>query len=331
MRQLRAAVIGAGYLGRYHAQKYATLPGVSLVAVVDVDADRAAGIAAETGARPFTDFRDVLGEIDVASVVVPTSQHYAVGRVLLEAGVHVLMEKPITTDVAQAIALVELARAHERVLQVGHLERFNPVVRALIEQARTPMFIEAHRLAPFKQRGTDVNVVLDLMIHDIDLVLKLVDVPIDHIDASGVPVLSEQIDIANARIQFVNGCVANLTASRVSLKSERRLRLFQADAYLAADMSSQTLDWYRRAPGHSVHGLEGIAGEREVMPASDPLREEILAFLTSVRTRRPPQVSGSDGVRALETALEIVRQLQAHPLPGMQPAVQTTTIRSAHP
>lgn len=316
MKQLRAAVIGVGYLGRFHARKYAALPGVRLAAVVDVDSERAADMAAETGAPACTDVRDILGSIDVASVVVPTSQHYAVGRALLEAGVHVLMEKPITSEVAQATALIGLAQARGCVLQVGHLERFNPVARALIERVRLPMFIEAHRLAPFKQRGTDVSVVLDLMIHDIDLVLQLVGAPLERIDASGAPVLSEQVDIANARLRFANGCVANLTASRVSCKSQRRLHLFQADACLAADLRDHTLDWYRKAPGHSAHGMAEIAWVREQLPANDPLREEIGAFLTSVRNRQAPPVSGTDGLRALETALEIGRQLQAHPLPS---------------
>lgn len=324
MKPLRAAVVGVGYLGRFHAQKYAALPGVVLTAVVDINPARAAEVARETGARPCTDVRDILGQVDVASVVVPSSLHYAVGRILLEAGVHVLMEKPITEDVAQARALIELSHAHGCVLQVGHLERFRPVVRDLMKHARTPMFIEAHRLAPFKHRGTDVNVVLDLMIHDIDLALTLVNAPIEQINASGVPVLSDQIDIANARIQFSNGCVANLTASRVSLKSERRLRLFQADAYLAADMSGHTLDWYRKAPGQAVQGLEGIAGERLHFPAGDPLLEEIRAFLDCVRSGTPPPVSGEDGLRALETALEVVRQLQARPLPGMSAQTKTT-------
>ena len=322
MKQLRAAVIGAGYLGRFHAQKYATLPGVRLTAIVDIDSARADSLAAETSAEAYTDYRAILDKVDVASVVVPTSQHYAVGRDLLEAGLHVLMEKPIAADVAEATALVKLATARNRVLQVGHLERFSPVVQALSERVEAPMFIEAHRLAPFKPRGTDVNVVLDLMIHDIDLALMLVKAPVEQIHASGVPVLSEQIDIANARIQFANGCVANLTASRVSLKSVRRLRLFQDNAYLAADMGNHTLDWYRKAPGQSVHGLPGIAGDRLVLASGDSLRDEIAAFLDSARTGSPPQVTGMDGIRALETALEVVRQLQAYPLPGQraQPA-----------
>lgn len=313
MRQLRAGVIGIGYLGRFHARKYAALPGVRLTAVVDTDGARAALLAAETGARPYTDVYAALDDIDVASVVVPTSQHYQVGRVLLEAGVHVLMEKPITAEAAQATALIELARSRGCVLQVGHLERFRPVVRALLERAQAPRFIEAQRLGPFTARGVDVNVVLDLMIHDLDLVLKLVQAPIEQIEASGAPVRSEQIDIATARLRFANGCVAKLTASRVSPLLERRLRLVQGHACFAADLGRHTLDCYYNATAPLPPKTRGIIAERKILPAGDPLREEIRAFLSAVRHGQPPPVDGADGLRALEAALAIAQQLQVRP------------------
>ncbi|KAB7627681.1 Gfo/Idh/MocA family protein [Alkalilimnicola sp. S0819] len=310
MSRLRAAVIGVGYLGRFHAQKYAAHPEVDLVAVVDADPERAAAVAAETGTRPHSDYRALLGEMDLASVVVPTAHHHAVGAALLDAGVHVLMEKPITSEVAEARDLVRRAEAGGRVLQVGHLERFKPVVRALMERVERPMFIEAHRLAPFKWRGTDINVVLDLMVHDIDLALTLVDSPVVGIQASGVPVLTDHIDIANARIQFENGCVANLTASRISQKTERRLRLFQKTAYLAADMGANTLDYYYRSPGATLGEMPDVAGDRITLPGGDAIEAEVDAFIRSVRSGSAPVVSGLDGLRALETALEVVRQLQ---------------------
>lgn len=306
---LRAAVIGAGYQGRFHALKYSALPGVQLTAVVDIDPQRAARLAAETGAAAYTHHRQVLRRVDVASVAVPVSAHHEVGHDLLEAGVHVLMEKPMARSVAEASELTTLAAARGCVLQIGHLERFSPVVRALRERVGVPRFIEAHRLGPFTARGTDADVVLDLMIHDLDLTLLLVDAAIVRVDANGAPVLSEHVDIANARLTFANGCTANLTASRVSFASRRRLRLFQADAYLSADMGDYVLEWCGRVPGVGPGGRSGIAGSRDLLPRGDALGDQIRAFVRAVRTGAPPVVSGEDGVRALKAALAVVGQI----------------------
>ena len=241
MSRLRAAVVGVGYLGRFHAEKYAAHAGATLVAVVDVDAGRAQSVAANLGAEALTDHRALVGRIDCASVAVPTQQHHAVARDLLEAGIDVLVEKPLTTTLPEGKALVELAARRGRVLQVGHLERFNPAIRVLEGIVARPRFVECHRLAPFTERGTDVDVVLDLMIHDLDVILAMTTSSLRSIEAVGVPVLTPQVDIANARLRFANGCIANVTASRVSLKRERKLRIFQADAYFSLDCPGATL------------------------------------------------------------------------------------------
>ncbi len=309
---MQAAVVGVGYLGTFHAEKYAALPGVEFVAVVDIDPERARRAAARFGCRAYTDHRQLPAGLDVASVVVPTREHYVVARDLLRAGVHVLVEKPIAVTVREARELVALAEARDRVLQVGHLERYNPIVRALVGHAGEPLFIESYRISRFRPRGTDVNVVLDLMIHDIDLIGQIVTAPLERIDASGAPVLTQQIDIANARLRFASGCVANVTASRVSLKTERRMRIFQRNAYLSADLAGQTLEIRRRADA----GVPNIREERLRTLANDALQEEIRDFIVSVRDGVRPLVSGADGLRALVTALEITRQLRVDPGPG---------------
>lgn len=224
-QNVRTAVIGVGYLGRFHAQKYAQLAGSTLVAVVDADAGAAQKVAAELGVEAVTDFAAVLDRVDAISIAVPTPLHHAVACAALERGIHVLVEKPIATTVAEAREMVAIAARRGCVLQVGHLERFNPAIVAAVGRLHTPRFVESHRLAPFKQRGTDVSVVLDLMIHDIDLIQELVGQPIDSIDAVGAQIFSGEIDIVNARIRFRGGCVANTTASRVSLKQERKIRI----------------------------------------------------------------------------------------------------------
>lgn len=299
--RLRAAVIGVGYLGRFHTQKWAGVEGVELAGVVDSDADRARLVATEVGTVAYDDYRPLLGQVDLVSVVVPTEHHYRVVRDCLEAGVHVLVEKPITQRVDEADQLIELARARGLTLQVGHLERFNPAWLALRPHVTSPRFIEAHRLAPFKPRGTDVSVVLDLMIHDLDLILSLVASPVAEVRASGTPVLNEGIDIGNARIEFANGCVANLTASRVSVGTLRKMRLFLKDRYLAIDFGERRVQAARRGeePGQPIV-LDEIA-----VPAGDALMNEIEAFARAVRQGEPAPVSGEDGRRALALALEI--------------------------
>jgi predicted dehydrogenase len=306
---LKTAVVGVGYLGKFHAEKLAALADCELIAVVDTDAARREAVAAACGARAVADYRELLGAIDAVSVVVPTPLHHAVARDFLQHGAHVLVEKPVTSTVAEARELVDLAAARGLVLQVGHLERFNPAIAALRARVSAPRFIEAYRVAPFKERGLEVDVILDLMIHDIDIVHALVGAPIERIAANGAAVFSDKPDIANARIQFATGCVANLTASRVSSKTERSLRLFQADAYLAADLHAKRLKVYRtQAPAAGDRWPE-VEVEEIAGPETDALRAEIEAFAASVRHGRPPAVSGDEGLRALATAIQIAEML----------------------
>jgi predicted dehydrogenase len=305
---IRAAVVGAGYLGTFHAEKYAQLPDVELVAVADVDAERAAALAARLGCQAVADFRELAGRIDCASVVVPTQHHAAVASVLLDANVDCLVEKPLAASAAAAAELVELARKRRRILQVGHLERFNPALTSLARLIDHPRFIEGHRLAPFVERGADVDVVRDLMIHDLDLIRLLVPGEVTSIEAVGVPVVTSQVDIANARLRFAGGCIANLTASRVAVKRERKLRLFQPDMYLAIDLGERSVRICRRSV--DAAGQAEIAWEHRDLGESDALAAEIRAFLASVRTRARPAVTGDDGLAALELAERILAVME---------------------
>lgn len=305
MRRLRCAVIGAGYLGRFHAQKYSVIPRCDLVGVVDPDAAARERIGAELGVAVFADHRELLGRTDAVSVATPTATHHALARDFLRSGSHVLLEKPITTTEAEARELIAIAAECGRVLQVGHLERFNPVILAVAGELVNPRFIESNRLAPFKPRGTDVSVVLDLMIHDIDLIQNVVHSPIASIDAVGAPVFSDEIDIANARIRFENGCVADVTASRISLKSERKLRVFQTDAYLSIDLQQKLLTVVRR-PALIEEGVPPkVDVEERSFEQGDALLAEIESFLDAISEGGPPVVSGEDGLRALLTATRI--------------------------
>ena len=310
METVRTAVIGVGYLGRFHAQKYAVLPDSALVAVVDASAGARDKVAAEVGCRAVADYREILGEVDAVSIATPTPAHFAIAKECLERGVHVLVEKPITETPEEARALIATAARHGRILQVGHLERFNAAILALAGTLGTPRFIESHRLAPFKERGTDVNVVLDLMIHDIDLIQSLVGAPIESIDAVGASVFSVGLDIANARIRYANGCVANTTASRVSMKMERKLRLFQDDAYVSIDLQQKVLTVVRKPPAGAPAAPGQVVIEERSYEQGDALRMEIEAFLRAIREGRPPAVSGEDGLRALETAIRITELVQ---------------------
>lgn len=301
---IRTAVIGVGYLGRFHAQKYRDLWQSRLIAVADTDPETANRAAAEFGVEGVTDYRELVDRVDAVSVVVPTPSHYEVAAAFLRKGVDVLVEKPIATSTDQAQALIRLARRNGCVLQVGHLERFNPAVLAAARVLKTPRFVESHRLAAFKQRGTDVSVVLDVMIHDIDLLQELVGRPIEHIDAVGSPVFSGDIDIVNARLRFEGGCVANTTASRISLKQERKIRVFQDDAYLSIDLQQKTLTVIRKKQGKSIESGQ-VDIDEQSFEQGDALRSEIEAFLSAVRRRSIPVVTGEDGLRALETAMRI--------------------------
>jgi predicted dehydrogenase len=311
MKKIRAAVIGVGYLGRFHAQKYAQISGCELVAVVDSRQEVREKVGAEVGARGCGDYRELLGNVDAVSVVTPTPAHFAIARDFLGAGAHVLVEKPITETAHEARELIELAARHGLVLQVGHLERFNSAILAAEPHLRLPRFIECHRLAPYKERGTDVNVVLDLMIHDIDIVQTIVGAPITAIDAVGTPVFSDEIDIANARIRFANGCVANATASRVSMKTERKMRIFEDDAYLSLDLQQKILTLIRKRPREESAGQLPVSIEEQSLEPGDALRAEIQSFLECIRTGRPPVVSGEAGLEALETAMRITEQVYA--------------------
>jgi predicted dehydrogenase len=307
------AVIGCGHFGRYHAEKLARLDAALLVAVVDSDADAAARVAAAHGCQALTDYRELAGRVQAVSVVVPTALHFEVAAFFLEAGVHVLVEKPITRTVSEARHLVDLAGARGLVLQVGHLERFNAAVLALSDVLERPLFVESHRLAAFQPRGTDVTVVLDLMIHDIDLIQTLVGAPLARVEAVGVPVLSAQDDIANARLAFESGCIANVTASRVSLKAERKMRLFQRDCYVSIDFQNRQAVIARKGAGEMFPGVPNIALENRRFEQGDALLLEIEAFLRSVREGAPVAVTGEQGLLALETAERISASLQRPP------------------
>lgn len=312
MSTIKTAVIGVGYLGKFHAQKYAALPGSELIAVCDHDAANARKIADELGVEAVTDYMSLLDRVDAVSIVVPTQQHFEVARACLEKGIHVLLEKPITVTVAEAQQLVEIADNNKLILQVGHLERFNPAILALEEVLKEPLFIESHRIAPFNPRGADVSVILDLMIHDIDIILDIVGKPVKRIEAKGVAVLSNDIDIANVRLEFENGCVANVTASRAGMKSERKMRLVQSDAYITIDFQNKKLGVHRKGDGEMFPGVANIESNEQSFEQGDALLAEIEAFLKSIKTNTPPVVSGADGKRALETAMEITRLLNAN-------------------
>jgi predicted dehydrogenase len=309
MRKIRAAVVGVGYLGRFHAQKYAQASGCELLAVVDPRTEARAAVAAELGVRGLEDHRTLLGEVEAVSVVTPTPAHFGVARDFLAAGAHVLVEKPITDTPAEARELIALAEHARRILQVGHLERFNAAILAAEPYLRSPNFVECNRMAPYRERGTEVNVVLDLMIHDIDIVQTIVAAPIATIDAVGTPVFSDEIDIANARIRFTNGCVANTTASRVSMKTERKLRIFEDDAYLSLDLQQKILTVIRKRPPGEAPGPLPVTIEEQSLEPGDALKAEIDSFLECVRSGQPPVVSGEAGLTALETAIRITEQV----------------------
>ena len=305
--RIASAVIGVGYLGKFHAEKYAASEKATLVGIVDVDERRADEIGSAVGAAAFTDYRELFGRVQCVSIAVPTRDHYRVARDFIDAGIDVLVEKPLTADIGEARELVAAAVAKGVLLQVGHLERFNPAIRRLESVINEPKFVECHRLAPFVERGTDVDVVLDLMIHDIDVIASLVRAPVERVEAVGVPVLTDKPDIANARITFANGCIANVTASRVSLKRERKVRFFQPDAYISIDYDQRRAQiFHKPAPGA---GWLDIRGENIEIKDGDALADEIDAFLDCVRTRTLPLVGGAEGLRALEIASMIRAQL----------------------
>lgn len=303
-------VVGVGYLGRFHALIYARHPEVDLVGVVDTDPATADSVAKEAGCEALTRLEDLIDKVDAVSIVVPTTAHLAVARAFLERGVHVLLEKPIATTVAEGAEIVAAADEAGVILQIGHLERFNAGVMALAERISNPRFIEAHRMSPFVARATDVDVISDLMIHDIDIVLSLIDAEIAHISAAGTAVLTEHIDIANARIEFANGAVANVIASRVSREKMRRIRVFEHHRYQSLDFIEQRLDvaYPQEKPGAE---WPEIVTERSAVEPVKPLDAEIDAFVDSVRTGAPPLVGGHVGLRALDVALQVKEKIES--------------------
>ncbi|MEE9249733.1 MAG: Gfo/Idh/MocA family oxidoreductase [Alphaproteobacteria bacterium] len=311
MGKLRTAVVGVGRFGRFHAEKYARIQGSELVAVADVDRARAKEVAGKYGVSPVFDFRDLLGRVDVVSIAVPTALHYEVAKPFLENGVHVLVEKPITDDLAKADELIRLAKDKGVTLQVGHVERFSSVRLGVEEIIDDPVFIECNRLMPFRPASVDVDVILDLMIHDIDLILDIVKAPVIKVDAVGTPVLTDDVDIANARIEFETGCIANITASRVSTKSERKIRIFQRQAYISLDFLNNKVAIANSRDGKPFPGLSGITVDERSFEEGDKLEREIEAFLQAVARGTAPPVTGEDSRRALETAFMINRSLRS--------------------
>ncbi len=310
-QKINIAVIGVGHLGKWHADKYAASEDCNLVAVVDTDLDAARAVADKHGAEAVTDYQAILARIDAVSLVVPTSVHYPIAKDCLEAGKHCLIEKPITETVEQAQTLIDIAKAKNLTLQVGHIERFNSVMMDIDNILDKPQFMESTRLAPFTPRATDVSVILDLMIHDIDIILDLIDSPIRHISASGISVLSDEIDIANARLEFDSGCVANVTASRISRKRERKLRIFQKDAYISADFQEKILAVNRKGDEKTESGFHDITHNEKTYQDTDALNLEVLDFIQAIKTGNPPKVTGEDGKRALQAATEITKLIKA--------------------
>ncbi len=308
-RPVRAAVVGSGYLGRFHAEKYAALDGVALVGIADIEFEKAAEVAALCQTRAFNRHEDLIGQVDAVSIVVPTPLHFAVACDFLKNGVDVLIEKPMTTTLAEARELIDIAETEGLILQVGHLERFNPAVMAVRERIHKPMFIESHRLSLYQGRCTDVSVVLDLMIHDIDIILNFVGADVKAIHASGAAVVSDHCDIANARLEFTTGCVANITASRISTKNQRKVRLFQKNAYIAIDFAQREITHIQQT-GEGGHApIPGMKVDQSRFPEGDALEEELRAFVEAVAHRREPEVTGEMGYQALAVALNVMEQI----------------------
>ena len=307
MDRLRVAVVGVGNLGRHHARIYAGLPDVELAGVVDIDERTASKIAWKFGTTAYRSLREVPGRLDAVSVVVPTQAHRPVALEAIGLGVHVLLEKPIALDMSEANEIITAAHAKNLVLQIGHIERFNPAIVALMKILTRVGFIEVHRLAPYKREGTEVGVVLDLMIHDIDIILNIVASPLVEIHAVGIPVLSASEDIANARLRFENGCIANVTASRISFEKVRKIRVFQSNAYLSLDYQNQEGMIYRKDGGRIVR-------EKLPLEKDEPLKLELVSFLECVRASRQPLVPGEHGRQALRVASEITRLCRENPL-----------------
>lgn len=304
---LRVAVIGVGHLGKHHARILASLPDVELVGVVDTNRSRADEIASANKTRPLYDARELAGKIDAVTIAVPTEIHLEIARSFLAAGVPVLVEKPMTRTLEEADQLIDLAARAGVPLAVGHTERFNPAVEVASALLTNPRFIEVHRLGAFPERSLDIDVVFDLMIHDLDVVLSLVKADVTEIEAVGVPVLTGRVDIANARLKFANGCIANVTASRISRDRVRKIRFFQPMAYLSIDYAAQKVEMWKLVRGQGA--MPSIEGGEVNVPSDEPLKRELADFVDAAATKRAPKVDGAQGRRALALATEITRRI----------------------
>jgi predicted dehydrogenase len=299
--KIKVGVVGVGYVGKIHAEKYAHIPEAELIGVVDIDRGRCKEVAAHTNCQPFYHHRDLLSQVEAVSIAVPTLSHYHIAKDFFLSGVDVLLEKPITATVPEAQELNALAKEKGAIFQVGHLERFNGALASMNGVLQNPLFIESYRLSPFSGRGTDVDVVLDLMIHDIDIILSILKAEIEEVEAVGIPLCSSHIDVAHARLRFKDGCVAHLSASRIAHERMRKMIILQQDSHLSIDYLKQSLMITRK----DEKGSKGIRA-KEVVRENEPLEQQLKAFLKSVRERTPPVVSGEDGQRALEVALQVV-------------------------
>ena len=305
---MRIAVVGVGHLGRHHARILADLPGVELTAVVDTNRDRAQQVASDRGAAAYGDWREVFDAVDAVTVAVPTERHLEIASAFLERGIHVLVEKPMTATTFDADRMLELARGSGAVLAIGHTERFNPAVERVAPLITDPRFIEVHRLGTFPERSLDIDVVFDLMIHDLDLVLSIVGDHVVSIEAVGVPVLTPRVDIANVRLRFSRGCIANLTASRISRERVRKIRFFQRDAYVSIDYASQEAEVWRLVPREGQ--APAIEGGKLEIAREEPLKRELADFVEAIRERRPPAVTGEQGRAALALAERVIEAME---------------------
>ena len=307
MKKIKVAVIGVGYLGKFHAEKYKINKKVDLVGVVDSNKERRTEISKKLNVLQFSNYKEVLPKVDAVSIAVPTNLHYEIGKIFLESGKHVLLEKPFTSTLAQAKTLGKIADNKKIILQIGHLERFNEAFLKLENIIQRPLFIECNRISPFKIRGTEVDVIMDLMIHDLDIILKLNKSNIKNIQAKGIKVLTNKADIANARITFENGCICNLSSSRISEKVERKTRIFQKNAYFSIDYQTNRLDTYTKESNKSVQSIKRKSYQYE---NNDSLKKEIESFIDCVKSKKSPIVSSKDGINALKYALQISNKIK---------------------
>ena len=310
-KKLRVGVVGTGYLGKFHAEKYARMDDVDLVGIADINKSQAEKIAKKYSVKAYASHKDILDKVDAASIVVPTPAHFKVSHDFLKHDVDVLIEKPMTTTIEEADELIGLAESKGLIIQVGHLERFNPAVVALRDYVKKPVFIESHRLSTYKERAVDVSVVLDLMIHDIDIISNFVKSKVKSIHVAGIDVISKHVDIANARLEFENGCVANVTASRISTRDERKIRLFQRDAYISVDFANHGITIVKKNDKDKSSIIPGMKINKLCFNKGDALDDELKSFVKAIKNRESPEVTGQVGRSALKIALSIMQQIES--------------------